>query len=197
VKNQKISRAYLLALFVVFFAPLFFAMWLYYGSSSSLVTKTQNHGELIQPPRPLGKFTLTNNESSTWTHDQVEGKWTLLYLGDEICNLYCEASLFKMRQVRLSLGRDSQRVQRMHLIMTKHVGTMEKNLVFNKYPDMQITFFKRSHFYTQLPQFKDMSEHKIYLIDPLGNLMMSYSKDATAKGMQKDLKRLLKVSKIG
>ena len=197
MKNKNISRVYLLSLFVVFFAPLFFAMWLYYGSSNSFVTKTQNYGELIQPPRPLGKFTLANNESNIWTHDQIEGKWTLLYLGDEICNLYCEASLFKMSQVRLSLGRDSQRVQRIYIAMTQHADTVIKNLVFNKYPDMQITFLKRSYFYMQLPQFKDMSAHKIYLIDPLGNLMMSYSKDATAKGMHKDLKRLLKVSKIG
>ena len=106
-------------------------------------------------------------------------------------------SLFKMRQVRLSLGHDSKRVHRIYLVMTKQDDSVKKNLVFDKYADMQIAFSNRSQFYSQLPQFKDQSENKIYLIDPLGNLMMSYSKDATAKGMKKDLKRLLKVSKIG
>ena len=48
-----------------------------------------------------------------------------------------------------------------------------------------------------LPQFKDLPIHQIYVIDSLGNLMMWYPKDATSKGIKKDLKRLLKVSKIG
>jgi hypothetical protein len=38
---------------------------------------------------------------------------------------------------------------------------------------------------------------RIYLVDPLGNLMMSYPGDADATGMKKDLQRLLKVSQIG
>jgi len=36
-----------------------------------------------------------------------------------------------------------------------------------------------------------------YLVDPLGNLMMSYPADAAPKGMLKDLKRLLRLSHIG
>jgi hypothetical protein len=37
----------------------------------------------------------------------------------------------------------------------------------------------------------------IYLIDPLGNLLMRYGSDANPKGMLEDLERLLKYSKIG
>jgi hypothetical protein len=35
------------------------------------------------------------------------------------------------------------------------------------------------------------------LIDPLGNLMMSYAAGAKAKGMLEDMKRLLRLSSIG
>jgi hypothetical protein len=38
---------------------------------------------------------------------------------------------------------------------------------------------------------------RIYLIDPLGNLMMSYAPDAPPKGMLQDLKRLLGLSQVG
>jgi hypothetical protein len=38
---------------------------------------------------------------------------------------------------------------------------------------------------------------RIYLIDPLGNLMMSYGADVKSKGMLEDLKRLLRLSSIG
>lgn len=197
MKKQSLSRAYILALFAVFFAPLLFAMWLYFGPNSWLTLDTQNHGVLIQPPRPLNEFVITGLDASIWTQEQFLGKWTLLYLGNENCDLYCEASLFKMRQVRLSLGRDSQRIQRKYLGLGSQATTQDISKIFEKYPDMIVTWFDRSQFHIHLSQFKDLDEHVIYLIDPLGNLMMCYSKHATAKGIKKDLTRLLKVSKIG
>jgi KaiC/GvpD/RAD55 family RecA-like ATPase len=62
---------------------------------------------------------------------------------------------------------------------------------------MQAAWFDKQVVDKSLPLFKDLPIHQVYVIDPLGNLMMWYSKDATSKGMKKDLKRLLKVSKIG
>ena len=197
MKKQSLSRAYLLALFSVFFAPLLFALWLYFGTNSWLTPGSQSHGVLIQPPRPLNEFDITSFNGTTWSHDQFSKRWTLVYLGDESCDLYCEASLFKMRQVRLSLGHDSYRIQRKFLGISNHSNTKNLSPIFKKYPDMQVAWFDRSQFHIHLPQFKGLAVHEIYLIDPLGNLMMSYSKYASAKGIKKDLKRLLKVSKIG
>jgi len=39
--------------------------------------------------------------------------------------------------------------------------------------------------------------NRIYIVDPLGNLMMSYPADADPSKMRKDLSRLLKVSHVG
>jgi len=191
------SRSYIVGLFAVFFGPLFFAMWLFYVPNSWLSSRTQNHGTLIQPAQPLEKFKLAAIDGSSWSHEEFTGKWTLLYIGDESCDLYCEASLFKMRQVRLTLGRDSDRVQRKYLGLYKQEDTQEIEKIFSKYHRMQAAWFDKQVVNSSLPQFKDLPIHQIYVIDPLGNLMMWYSKDATSKGMKKDLKRLLKVSKIG
>ena len=38
---------------------------------------------------------------------------------------------------------------------------------------------------------------RIYVVDPLGNLMMSYPAGADPNGIRKDLARLLRVSRIG
>ena len=195
--NNTKSRSYLIGLFAVFFGPLFFAMWLFYVPNSWMSSKTQNHGTLIQPAQPLEKFRLTTIDGSSWSHEEFSGKWTLLYIGDESCDLYCEASMFKMRQVRLTLGRDSQRVQRKYLGLYNHKNTLAINEIFSKYPKMQVAWFDEAVIYKTLPQLKDLPIHQIYVIDPLGNLMMWYPKESTSKGMQKDLKRLLKVSKIG
>lgn len=195
----------MVGLFAVFFGPLFFAMWLFYVPNSWMSSKTQNHGTLIEPAQPLEKFELASIDGDAWSHEQFSGKWTLLYIGDETCDLYCEASLFKMRQVRLTLGRDSDRVQRKYLGLTKSLtkdvnkqqDRQEIEKIFSKYQRMQVAWFDKQEVDKLLPQFNEFPIHQIYVIDPLGNLMMWYSKDATSKGMKKDLKRLLKVSKIG
>ena len=197
MKKQSISRLYLLSVFVVFFAPILIAMWMYFGSSSWLTSQSQNHGVLIQPPRPLNEFSLKSYDSTIWTQAEFLGKWTILYLGDNHCDLYCEASLFKMRQVQISLGRDSQRIQRKYFGIVDHSDHTNLKEILKNYPNMQNAWFDLSLFRIHLPQFKDLHNHSIYIIDPLGNLMMCYSKFATSKGIQKDLKRLLKVSRIG
>lgn len=195
--KKTLSRTFLIAMFVVFFAPLFFAMWLFYGPNTWLSENTQNHGELIQPLRPLDEFSISSIAGKTWQHKDFLGMWTLLYLGDEHCDLYCEASLFKMRQVRLALGRERQRVQRKYLGVHTHANKRHLTEILTRYPGMQIDWFENKQIKISLPQLQDMQEHQIYVIDPLGNLMMLYNKKATARGMRNDLKRLLKVSKIG
>lgn len=197
MKNKIKTRSYMLGLFAVFFGPLFFAMWLFYVPNSWMNSKTQNHGTLITPAQPLEEFSLKSIDGSVWGHEDFTGSWTLLYIGDESCDLYCEANLFKMRQVRLTLGRDSDRVQRKYLGLHKQQDTREIEKIFTKYHRMQVAWFEKQALDQSLPQFKNLPVHQVYIIDPLGNLMMWYSKDATSKGMKKDLKRLLKVSKIG
>jgi cytochrome oxidase Cu insertion factor (SCO1/SenC/PrrC family) len=191
------SRSYMLGLFGVFFGPLFFAMWLFYVPNSWLNSSTQNHGTLIIPAQPLEEFELIALDNNSWRHEEFIGVWTLLYIGDETCDLYCEANLFKMRQVRLTLGRDSDRVQRKYLGVKSTQNIQRINEIFAKYPRMQAAWFDQAAVNKALPQFQDFPLHQVYVIDPLGNLMMWYSKEATSKGMKKDLKRLLKVSKIG
>jgi len=52
---------------------------------------------------------------------------------------------------------------------------------------------------TQIVSFKDpsFSRDYIYLIDPLGNLMLRFPRDPDPSRMVKDLQRLLKASRIG
>ena len=190
------SRVFLVGIFAVFFGPLFLAAWLFYVPNSWLSSATQNHGELILPAKPLDKIRLTSINGDVWSKQQFMGKWTLLYIGDENCDLYCEASLFKMRQVRLTLGRDSQRVQRKYLGIDNEKNKQTINEIIKAYPHMQVNWFKLASIKNSLSLYK-LQKNFIYLIDPLGNLMMQYAQDATSKGMKKDLKRLLKVSKIG
>lgn len=96
---------------------------------------------LIQPRRPFEEFTITSVEGNTWTYEQFLGKWTPLYLGKERCDLFCEANLFKMRQIRLALGRDSVRIQRKYLGISEYTDVDSFSEIFGNYPDMQVAWF--------------------------------------------------------
>ena len=196
MKSKTKSRVYLILIFAVFFGPLLYATWLFFVPNTWLNSHTQNHGTLILPVLPLDDFKIINKSGDTWDKKTFMDKWTLLYIGEETCDLYCEASLFKMRQVRLTLGRDSERVARIFIGIDNNKIKHNINEILKNYSQMQTSWFNSADVHDALSSYK-LEKNHIYLIDPLGNLMMRYTKDATSKGMKKDLKRLLKVSKIG
>src|SRR5439155_993336 len=51
-------------------------------------------------------------------------------------------------------------------------------------------------FLAEFPAARGPSDH-IYLLDPLGNLMLRFPGDPDAQGMVKDLTRLLRASRVG
>ena len=52
-------------------------------------------------------------------------------------------------------------------------------------------------FETESGEYMELKPGTIYLIDPIGNLMMKYDTTSTSRGMLKDIKKLLKISNIG
>ena len=132
-----------------------------------------NYGELI-PPRPLGAQALA----------PLRGKWVLVAFDTAACDAYCERKLYLMRQVRRAQGKEMERVERMWGLMD--AGKPRPELL----PGIEGTWV------TQLsPQeFPGDPRDYLYLVDPLGNLMLRFPRDPDPSKMIKDLQRLLKYS---
>jgi hypothetical protein len=128
----------------------------------------------------------------------LEGKWTLLYFGPGSCPASCRTGLYDTRQVRAALGKDSERVQRVFLA-EGDLGAMP--LTKADHPDLAIVRATEEAApliaLLRQAQAGGAADDRIYLIDPLGNLMMWYAADAAPKGMLEDLKRLLGLSHVG
>jgi len=195
----------LLALF--FFAPLAVSFFLYYGSGGWHPASRVNRGDLIDPARPLPHLTLPLARSAVEPGSAVEvtkpgfleQRWTLLYWGAGACEARCRSDLYNMRQVRIALNRDMDRVQRVFVAEGaccdwEFLDKEHADLVtVRATPDAQALLDLLPTYGGILPSRAD----RIYLIDPLGNLMMSYAPDAKPKGMLLDLKRLLGLSQVG
>jgi cytochrome oxidase Cu insertion factor (SCO1/SenC/PrrC family) len=142
---------------------------------------------------------LTLADGRTAAGDVFMHKWTLLYVGSGSCDARCREALYDTRQVRLALDRDMARVQRLFVASGP---CCDEGFLRDTHPDL-ITVrddAAAAPLIAQLPAADAMSADgagRVYLVDPLGNLMMYYPPDATPKGMLEDLKRLLRLSHIG
>jgi hypothetical protein len=95
-----------------------------------------------------------------------------------------------MTQVRESVGRERNRLSNI-LIVSDDFKNSDNNKIISKYNKIHILEIINQNF------FKDIEKNHLYIIDPLGNIFMYYEKDFDAKGLKKDIKKILKISRIG
>jgi hypothetical protein len=192
------SRAQVWIVVALFFAPLALAFLLYYGGSGWRPPGSTNHGELISPPRPLPSVALPTPGGAPLAPETWHGKWTLLYVGDGRCDGRCRAALVLMRQTRLALNKDMTRVQRIFLATG---NCCDRAYLDAEHPGLTLALADSDAGATLLAVFPDAgpaTDGSIYVVDPLGNLMMRHQPEPPpAEGLLEDLRKLLKLSHIG
>jgi hypothetical protein len=181
-------RFKLLLIVAVFAAPLVAAYLSYhYWPPKSRM----NYGELL-PLKPLSDASLKTGDGEDFRLSALKGKWVLLQIDSGNCAQACAQKLLQMRQVRLALGKHQDRVERAWLLDDDVLPVAALKSTFAG------THIVRG---SASPLLRELSMHTprehIFLIDPLGNLMMRYPKDADGKRMLRDLSRLLQVSQVG
>jgi len=181
----------------LFFVPLLASAWLYYGTSWRPGGHT-NHGELIQPPRPLPPVDLPRialgGELAVPDPTLFRSKWTLVYIGDGSCDASCRATLYVMRQTRLALGTEMTRLARVFLVTG---NCCAKDYLARQHAGITILDASGSASAPLLGRFPGDRAHTLYIVDPLGNLMMRYDVRRDPRGLLVDLRRLLELSQIG
>jgi hypothetical protein len=138
-----------------------------------------NYGELIAP-RPLAGAPF----------EALRGRWVLVTVDAAACGAACEKKLYFVRQVRRAQGGEAERIERLWLVTDR--GAPRPELV----RAIEGARIVASDADTVRAFPGNPAEH-IYLVDPLGNLMMRYPQEPDPSKMIKDLQRLLKYSRIG
>lgn len=192
--NRRSGRRHLLMLASLFFVPFAAAIWLYY--SSAWRPAPGAHGELIDPPRLLPAVALTLPDGRLTSPDALRGTWFVIYLSDGPCTESCVNALAELARVRLALGNDATRVQRVLLhagdcCAPGFPGPGDEDLLA-----LGATGSAGQTLLAVFPRAPDGSVG-IYIVDPHGNLMMRHAATGAAQGLLKDLERLLRLSSIG
>jgi cytochrome oxidase Cu insertion factor (SCO1/SenC/PrrC family) len=196
------SKQAFVLLALIFMAPTFVAWVMHHTGDGGWQPKgTTNYGTLVQPARPLD--VPADLVAGTQPLAQyLQGRWTLVYIGDGQCAEPCQQNLYRIRQIRTAQNENMRRVQTLYLVLGDQVPAEVQALVAKEYPDLAVVTVPAAPAATLLPQFRiddsavDAAQ-RVYYIDPLGNLMMYYAPDADPSGMLKDLGKLLKTSRIG
>ena len=203
--HDRRQRRLLIGLALMFFGPLGVSFYLYYGHGSWHPGGRVNAGDLIVPARPLPPLALPLQSSGETDSEFLRRKWTLLYVQQGPCAERCRTSLHETRQVRLALDRDMDRVQR---VFIADGDCCDFQFLHEQHPDLiavrmnpaaapLLALLPRRGTGDESASGGEADARRIYLIDPLGNLMMFYAPDAKPKGMLEDMKRLLRLSHIG
>jgi hypothetical protein len=186
-ERRKSGRLQLLLIAAVFFGPLLGAAWLYFQGGALQPDERANHGALLEPVVNL--------------HDVVPGSalpdnrtWLLLYANDGTCEDSCRNALYTVRQSRLMLGKEMDRVERVFLHGDQAPDTL---LITDEHKGL-ITL-QDAALRTVLDNKKPgtLEAGGYYLIDPHGNLVLYFGPNINPRDMVDDIKRLLKLSRIG
>ncbi|OFZ89486.1 MAG: hypothetical protein A3F74_20485 [Betaproteobacteria bacterium RIFCSPLOWO2_12_FULL_62_58] len=148
-----------------------------------------NYGELLEPrPLPDSKLTLVDGTPFHWR--QLKGKWVLAIVDSGGCDPYCRQKLIYLRQVRLAQGKEMERIERAWLITD---AAKPEAALLAQHQGIWPIRAAGSDILKLFPVAGSVADH-IYVVDPLGNLMMRYPRDADPRRMLKDVARLLRHS---
>ena len=169
----------LLAMFVL---PIVLGTLAYYYVVDEGVDSTVNYGELVQPIIITEQSDIDLEGENT-----LQGLWTFAYVAQS-CDAACNTSIKNIKKIRILMNADMRRVQRIAIIADKSGPSEIDEGLINATITSDVVK-ARLQVYPQ---------RSIFLIDPLGNIMLYYqSESLDIKRVIKDLKRLFKYSRIG
>lgn len=191
--KQASGRWKLFAILAICAAPVVASYLAYYVIKPQART---NYGTLLDPRSyPMPALDASTLDGKPGGLEAYRGKWIMLQVNDADCPQACQDKLFQMRQLRLTQGRDQDRIERVWLVTDRQPVT---TLLLREYDGTRLLRVKPQALQAWLPGTAGTTpaDH-IYLIDPLGNLMMRFPKNGDPNKIKKDLTRLLKASSIG
>ncbi len=186
------KRFQVIAIAALFLVPVIVA-WFLYSGRTGLGSGPDAHGVLSDPPVELGDIALPAG-GDAGAEARLTGRWTFLYLERGECGTACEEALVRMRQVRLALGKDATRVQRVFLPV---VMEPDYNRAAQAFPGMVVLPAGTPGRGELIERIGSRQQGEVLLVDPLGNLILSYPPGLDPDGLFRDAKHLLRLSKIG
>ena len=166
------SKLKFLLIVFVFILPFIFAKY-FFDNDATSTRGTTNHGSFLVDEVNIASLADNNH-------------WVILQVIDGKCDTSCQDNMHMLRQINTALGKDMGRVKRYLL----NNNTDEITVYLDNYPKV-IVLDRSETLYNKLTKM----DERIFIADPFGKIILGYENDFIAKGLLKDIKKLLKFSK--
>lgn len=186
------GRWKMIALLLVCAAPVIASYFTYYVIRPE---GRRNFGELIEPQRPLPALAATSLEGGSVPLASLKGQWLLLSVAGGDCGKACVQQLYLQRQLRESLGKDKERLDRVWLVSDEQAipaalrpGLREATVL--RVPQAELARWLE-------PAAGQQLQDHLYVVDPMGNWMMRFPAGLdvqSAARAKRDLERLMRAS---
>lgn len=194
-ENQKKGRLVVLSMTIFFLVPIVVVILMYKFNWKP--SAGYSLGELVTPARLIEMpKELKNSENQPVTAEFWKDKWSIVYVAEK-CEQVCESKLHEIRQIHVSLYKDAPRAQRVFITSQSDVARYRE-----MYPELVVINQPSNNIINLSQQFNIASEEatkssRIYLVDPLGHIMMSYPTTTPPANIRKDVAQLLRYSWAG
>ena len=197
--RQKKGRLILLSLVIFFVSPLILVIYMH---QTNWHPQGESVGQLIAPvvklevPSSFQKVKSSIKDPSDVSNNLWHDKWSIVLIAQS-CDQICASRLYDVRQIHASLEKNMNRVQRILITHQQDVA-----LIQERYPDLLILNQPSTDVDLLANQFNQGNQnafdlHNVYLVDPLGQWMMQYSAEVSARDLRKDIVQLLRYSWAG
>lgn len=193
---RKRGRWMLILVLLVCASPLIASYFTYYVLKPD---KRNNYGTLIdQRAHPVPALATTTVDGRPQSLQALQGKWIMLMTAPGACPQTCRQQLLAMRQLRLMQGKEMDRIERVWLITDR---APLDTIVMREFDGTHMLRADAAAVAAWLPSEPGTTpaDH-LYLIDPLGHLMMRFPTDPQLQQVRKvykDINKLLKASSVG
>jgi hypothetical protein len=195
-RRTKVGRLKMLAVLAVCASPVIASYLTYYMIRPE---GRRNHGELVEPQRPLPALTGMSLNGKPTRLPTLRGQWLLVSVGGGACDAACEKHLYLQRQLRESLGKEKDRLDWVWLV-ADNAPVRESLLPALSQATVLRVDAQQIAQWLAPAQGEQLDDH-LYLVDPLGNWMMRFPAadaeqldTAAAKNIKRDLDRVLRAS---
>lgn len=192
--QQRRGRLILICMLIFFITPIIAVIAMY---KLDWRPKGESVGELVTPPKAIAiNPALTHSNDTKVSLSQLKDKWSMIYVTAE-CDMQCKNKLHQMRQLHVSLYKEIPRMQRVLITTSQDVADIANNypelIIINQPSDAVLAFSQQFNIGSE----SAINSHRIYLSDPLGQLIMSYQTSTSPALVRKDITRLMKYSWTG
>lgn len=160
------------------------------------VTSFTNRGEIFNPVVDITTLELTDDTGKIIPARTLRYKWRFISFVGSDCDEACNKRLHDSRQVHRRFGKDSHRILRV-IVHLEPASESLNSLIEKEYADALIMNANASTVNAAFGGNTKLDENEIYIMDPMGNIMMRFTQDQPIHDFQFDMKKLLKASQIG